>query len=156
MASCGNRRVVASGVEVSRFSYVSPDGRLAYLEEDCDACAWLAAAGIRRATAGKWRIRRVKRARCREYPSFAVIDLFRSARRWATGSHLMTARWSIRRFARDAPSATGTSEDNLQCLDDGLAMCQVRFGLRKRESCTACAQPIAGVGYAVTTLTEIS
>jgi hypothetical protein len=69
--------VVASGAEITRFSYVSSNGRLAYLEEDCDARAFLDAARIERATATNWPIRRVKRARCRQYPSFApeVTDL---------------------------------------------------------------------------------
>ena len=63
--------VVASGAEISRFSYVSPDGHLVYLEEDCDAYAFLDAARIERATATTWPIKRVRRARCRHYPSFA-------------------------------------------------------------------------------------
>src|SRR4051794_3640398 len=62
--------VVASGAEITRFSYVSPDGRLAYLEEDTDARTFLVAARIERATAGKWPVKRVKRAQCRRYPSF--------------------------------------------------------------------------------------
>lgn len=63
--------VVASGADITRFSYVSPDGRFAYLEEDADARAFLVAVGIERATAAKWRIKRVKRAHCRRYDSFA-------------------------------------------------------------------------------------
>src|SRR3954451_22562824 len=63
--------VVASGADITRFSYVSPDGRLAYLEEDADARAFLTAARIARGTATKWQIKRVKRARCRRYDSFA-------------------------------------------------------------------------------------
>jgi hypothetical protein len=63
--------VVASDADITRFSYVSPDGRLAYLEEDVDARAFLVAAGIKRATAAKWPIKRVKLAQCRRYASFA-------------------------------------------------------------------------------------
>src|SRR3954468_9909381 len=63
--------VVASGANITRFSYVSPDGRLAYLEEDTDARAFLAAARIPRGSATKWQIKRVKRAHCRRYDSFA-------------------------------------------------------------------------------------
>jgi hypothetical protein len=62
--------VVASGVDISRFSYVSPDGRLAYLEEDADARAFILAARIERPTTTKWPVKRVKRAQCRRYPSF--------------------------------------------------------------------------------------
>jgi hypothetical protein len=63
--------VVASGAEITRFSYVSPTGHLAYLEEDRDARAFLDAAQIERSTATAWPIKRVKRAHCRQYPSFA-------------------------------------------------------------------------------------
>src|SRR5438876_6699606 len=63
--------VMASGADITRFSYVSPDGRLAYLEEDADARAFLVAVRIERATAAKWRIKRVKRVHCRRYDSFA-------------------------------------------------------------------------------------
>jgi hypothetical protein len=63
--------VLASGADITRFSYVSPAGRLAYLEEDCDARAFLVAARIERSIAIKWPIKRVKRAQCRLYPSFA-------------------------------------------------------------------------------------
>lgn len=62
--------VVASGAEITRFSYVSPTSRLAYLEEDCDARAFLDAARIERAIATAWPIKRVKRAHCRQYPPF--------------------------------------------------------------------------------------
>jgi hypothetical protein len=64
--------ILASGADITRFSYVSPDGRLAYLEEDTDARAFLVAARIERTTAAKWPIKRVKRAQCRRYPSFAL------------------------------------------------------------------------------------
>jgi hypothetical protein len=63
--------VLASDADITRFSYVSPNGRLAYLEEDVDARAFLVAAGIERATARQWPIKRVKLAQCRRYPSFA-------------------------------------------------------------------------------------
>ncbi len=63
--------VVESGAEISPFSYASPNRCLAYLEEDCDARAFLDAARIARATAKEWAIQRVKRAECRQYPSFA-------------------------------------------------------------------------------------
>src|SRR3954451_14777204 len=63
--------VVASGADITRFSYVSPDGRLAYLEEDTDARAFLVAARIERTTDAKWPITRVKRAQCRRYRTFA-------------------------------------------------------------------------------------
>lgn len=62
--------VVASGADISRFSFVSPDGRLAYLEEDCDARAFLVAGRIERSIATMWPIKRVKLAQCRRYPSF--------------------------------------------------------------------------------------
>ena len=62
--------VLASGADITRFSYVGPDGPLAYLEEDCDAGAFLDAARIERATAAKWPVKRVRRAHCRQYPSF--------------------------------------------------------------------------------------
>jgi hypothetical protein len=62
--------VMACGAEITRFSYVSPYGRVAYLEEDVDAHTFLAAARIERATAAKWPVKRVKRAQCRRYPSF--------------------------------------------------------------------------------------
>lgn len=62
--------VVASGAEISCFSFVCPNGRLAYLEEDCDARAFLDASEIEGPTAAKWPIQRVKRAQCRQYASF--------------------------------------------------------------------------------------
>jgi hypothetical protein len=64
------KAVAVCGAAISRFSYVCPDGRVAYLEEDCDARAFLDAAGIERATAKAWPVRRVQRAHCRRYPSF--------------------------------------------------------------------------------------
>lgn len=38
--------VVASGAEISRCSYYDPATDMAYLEEDCDAPAFLTAAGL--------------------------------------------------------------------------------------------------------------
>jgi len=38
--------VLASGAEISPYSFLSLDGRTAYLEEDVDAPAFAAAAGI--------------------------------------------------------------------------------------------------------------
>jgi hypothetical protein len=63
--------VVESGAQVSAFSYVSPDGRLAYLEEDRDAAAYLAAAGIEAATSKLWPVRHVPFASCRTFDSYA-------------------------------------------------------------------------------------
>lgn len=67
--------VVASGAYISCFSRVSPDGRCAYLEEDCDARAFVDAARFDRVTTRKWPIKRVGHAECRHYPSFlATVD----------------------------------------------------------------------------------
>lgn len=33
--------VLASGARISEFSFISPDGQTAFLEEDCDAPAYL-------------------------------------------------------------------------------------------------------------------
>lgn len=38
--------VRASRADISSYSYISPDGAWAYLEEDCDAPAYLAAMGL--------------------------------------------------------------------------------------------------------------
>ena len=67
--------VMASGADITCFSYVSPNGRLAYLEEDIDARAFLVTARIERATVANWPIKRVKRAQCRRYPSFAPPEV---------------------------------------------------------------------------------
>jgi hypothetical protein len=40
--------VVASGARISRYSYYDPATDMAYLEEDCDALAFLNAAGLDR------------------------------------------------------------------------------------------------------------
>lgn len=61
--------VRASGARISPFSYASPDGRVAYLEEDSDARAYLRAVEIERTTFRNWPVRRVARAPCRGYPS---------------------------------------------------------------------------------------
>jgi hypothetical protein len=37
--------VVASGAKISRYSYMSESGRVAYLEEDCDIAAYITAIG---------------------------------------------------------------------------------------------------------------
>ena len=66
--------VLSSGAEISDYSFVSPDGRKAYLEEDCDAPAFVKAAQIERATAREWLVKRVDQATCRHYPSFRVTD----------------------------------------------------------------------------------
>lgn len=63
--------VRGSGAEISPFSYASPDGRVAYLEEDSDARAYLRAAEIERTTFRNWPVKRVARARCRGYPPIA-------------------------------------------------------------------------------------
>lgn len=77
--------VLASHAGITRFSYVSPDGRLAYLEEDVDARAFLAAAGIERADARRWPTKRVKVAECRGYPSF--LPEAHQVSRQPVGSH---------------------------------------------------------------------
>lgn len=60
--------VRASRAEISPFSYASPDGRVAYLEEDSDARAYLRAAEIELTTLRAWPVKRVARAPCRGYP----------------------------------------------------------------------------------------
>lgn len=39
------KEVVESGADISVYSYQDPETGMAYLEEDCDACIFLAAAG---------------------------------------------------------------------------------------------------------------
>ena len=64
--------VLASGAGITRFSYLSPNGRLAYLEEDIDARSFLVASGVERTTAAGWPVRRVRRAHCRGYAPFVA------------------------------------------------------------------------------------
>jgi hypothetical protein len=60
-------KVVASGAEISRYSYYDPKTDMAYLEEDCDALAFLKAAGF------DWRsvsVKKVNSSMPRELPTY--------------------------------------------------------------------------------------
>jgi hypothetical protein len=59
--------VVASGAEISHYSYYDPKTDMAYLEEDCDAFAFLAGFGL------NWRsvsVKKVDSSMTRELPAY--------------------------------------------------------------------------------------
>jgi len=63
-------RLLGIEAQISAFSYISPEGDVAYLEEDCDAQKYLDAAKAR-----GWNVQIVEkhsnaRAACRDYPRF--------------------------------------------------------------------------------------
>ena len=66
--------VVASGAEISRYSYYDPVTDMAYLEEDCDATVFLEAAGLYASAIGE----EVNSSMPRQLPAYDAADFIDS------------------------------------------------------------------------------